>query len=88
MQERFSREKVTYTGPARYRIVVDGYMEEDLSDYLAGMRVEGSQRADGTPITTLTGRIADQGQLNSVINAIYSMHLPVLAVEALPEEAE
>jgi hypothetical protein len=86
MPDRFRGEKVTYTGPVRYRIIIDGHVDDDLSDYLAGMKMETSLRDDGSAITTLTGRIVDQSQLNGVVNALYELHFPVLAVEALPVE--
>jgi hypothetical protein len=87
MVQRFKRIKVKYSGAARYRIIVEGYLEEDLSEFLAGMQIRSTHREDETSLTTLTGRISDQAELNGVVNSIFEMHLPILSVEALHDEA-
>jgi hypothetical protein len=88
MPKRFDRERVDFVGPAEYRIIVDGELEAGMSDYLAGMELRLTRRRDGTVLTTLTGRLVDQAELNGVMNAIYEMHLPILVVEALESESE
>lgn len=88
MPKRFDRERVDFVGPANYRIIVDGELEAGVSDYLAGMEIRLTRRRDGTVLTTLTGRLVDQAELNGVMNAIYEMHLPILVVEAMESESE
>jgi hypothetical protein len=85
MTTRFDRKRVEYSGPAHYRIMVDGHLEEDLSDFLAGMQIQSIRREDGTSLTILTGPIVDQAELNGVVIALFEMHLAILAVEVLPE---
>jgi hypothetical protein len=72
--------------PAVYRIAVQGRLDPTLSDYLGGMRIE-TRESRGTPnesVAILVGRLADQAQLLGVVNALYEMHFPILAVERLP----
>ena len=85
MPKRFDRERVDFVGPAEYRIIVDGELEDSMSDYVAGLEIRPTLRGDGTVLTTLTGRLVDQAELNGVMNAIYEMHLPILAVEVTGE---
>jgi hypothetical protein len=50
------------------------------------MRIE-TRESRGTPnepVAILVGRLVDQAQLLGVVNALYEMHFPILAVERLP----
>lgn len=87
MPLRFSRRQ-DYAAPARYQIVVDGLVEEGMSEFLAGMQIESTDRSDGSSITTLTGLIADQAELAGVVNSIYELHLSILSIEVLPEQTK
>ena len=71
--------------PASYRIEVEGYLDESMSDYLGGLRISARRREDLSAVTTLTGRIRDQAELAGILNNLYEMHLPILSVENLPE---
>ena len=77
---------VKFEGPATYRIVVKGGLEESFSERLAGMRITSESRGDKKPETTLVGRLLDQAQLSGVLNALYEMHLPIVSVEIIDEE--
>ena len=76
---------LTLGSPAVYRIAVAGDLDPELCARLAGMVIEADQsRADDRArVTTLVGRLADQAQLIGVVNALYEMRLPILAVEML-----
>jgi hypothetical protein len=37
----------------------------------------------GPPVTTLLGELSDQAALAGVLNTLYELHLPVLAVQRL-----
>lgn len=87
MRLRF-RRKHEYAEPADYRIIVDGFLDEEMSDFLGGMHIESVRRPDQTSITTLTGRIRDQAELNGVVNSIYEMHLTILSIEVQPIEKD
>jgi len=73
----------TMSGPAIYRIRVRGHLEADLSDRLEGMRIETLTRSDGKGESVLEGRLMDQAALTGVLNTLYELHLPVMAVDCL-----
>ena len=64
---------------AIYRIVVQGFLDKDYADYLAGMRI--SQGVQGQ--TVLIGQVKDQSALSGVLNALLDFHLPLVLVEFL-----
>jgi hypothetical protein len=68
--------------PAVYRITVQGVLDDDWSDRLAGMSITPGE-AEGKPIATLIGRLRDQAELSGVLNTLYEMHLSILGVERL-----
>ena len=76
----------TFDGPAVYRIVVQGHVEESMSGRLGGMRIAVTSVEDGAAVTRLVGRVRDQAELNGVLNTLYDLHLPVLSVEKLARE--
>lgn len=45
------------------------------------MAITQSSAAAGFPVTTLLGELADQAALSGVLNTLYELHLPVLAVK-------
>jgi hypothetical protein len=65
--------------PATYVIVAQGALESFWSERLGGMVIAVHHEADG-PITTLTGRLPDQGALQGVLRALYDLGLPVVSV--------
>ena len=73
----------TMSGPAIYRIRVRGHLEADLSDRLEGMRIETLARGDGAGESVLEGRLMDQAALTGVLNTLYELHMPVMAVDCL-----
>lgn len=72
--------------PARYRIKVQGHLDQSWSDRLAGMAITTSSQSDEPPVTSLAGRIRDQAELSGVLNTLYELHLPLLSVEILSGE--
>lgn len=85
-EDRISIDDIDFGGPATYRIVVQGVLDADWSDRLAGMTIDTSPRAHGAPHTTLMGPIRDQAQLNGVLDTLYDLHLPILKVEKVENE--
>ena len=79
-------EDVDFGGPAMYRIVVQGSLDEDWSSRLAGMAISSTTRRDRVPHTTLLGPIRDQAELNGVLSTLYGLHLTILGVEAVHHE--
>ena len=69
-----------YCGRGIYRIVVKGHLDEDLGYWFEGLAVACGFGEDGTPITTLSGQIADQAALHGVLAKIRDLNLPLISV--------
>jgi len=76
-------EKVTFEKPGKYRIDVQGHLDDRWSDRLAGMRITTSGAEDERHITTLVGQLRDQAELCGVLNSLYNLHLSILLVQYL-----
>jgi hypothetical protein len=72
--------------PATYRITVGGHLDQNLSDCLGGMTITTSAHGNSGLKTTLVGRVRDKAELFGVLNTLYELHLPLLAVTALPTD--
>ena len=77
---------VDFGGPATYRIVVQGALNESWSGRLANLAITTTSREAGAPHTTLVGPILDQAQLSGVLDTLHGLHLPILKVEKLEDE--
>jgi hypothetical protein len=86
MSGEFDEKHLKLWTPATYRIEVEGDIDENWADSLAGMRIISRKRADQSTVTTLTGRLKDQAMLTGVLNGLYELHLPILSVEILTED--
>jgi len=73
--------------PANYKISVVGILEDSYSDRLCGLTIRNTapDQNAGKPVATLTGQLADQAALFGVLNTLYNMRMPLLAVEYLSE---
>jgi hypothetical protein len=78
-----SKKSFTFDRPGKYRICVQGYLDETWSERLAGLRITTSTRGDQKPVTTLVGQVRDQSELTGVLNTLYQRHLTLLSVEHL-----
>jgi len=78
---------IEFAGPATYRIVVQGALSADWSDRLGGLAITTTRQAGRIPQTTLAGGIRDQAELSGVLETLYSLHLPILKVEQVEDEA-
>jgi hypothetical protein len=83
MQPRNPHPPIDFTGPATYRIVVQGVLSAHWRERLAGLSSETAMSPDQAPRTTLVGRIRDQAELNGVLGTLYGLHLPIISVETL-----
>ena len=77
------RPAIDFSGPATYRIVVQGALSEYWRDRLAGLSIAITRQSGEHPRTTLLGRIRDQAELNGVLDTLYSLHLPILSLETV-----
>ncbi len=71
--------------PAKYKISVVGVLDGSFSARLGGLTIHNveSDRTTGKPVVTLTGQLADQAALLGVLNALYNLHMPLIAVECM-----
>jgi hypothetical protein len=72
-----------FGGPATYLVVVQGALSKEWYGRLGGMAITTSSEKDGTPHTTLRGRIQDQAALHGLLETLYALHLPILEVSKL-----
>ena len=64
---------------AAYQITVEGVVPESMQDRLGGMQLIAGSMKD----TTLKGWLPDQAALKGVLDTLYSLHLPIVAVVRL-----
>jgi hypothetical protein len=69
--------------PATYCIRVVGYLDENWSSRLGGLKIDATSQEGKKAVTTLSGSIIDQAALFGVLKALYDMRLPLLSVECL-----
>ena len=81
------KAKLVVSAPATYRICIQGYLEQKLSEYLQGMIISIHYDESQHPISSLTGQLLDQAALMGVLNALYDRHLPILSVECLSKNS-
>ncbi len=75
--------ELTIDRPAIYCIRVVGYLDENWSARLGGLKIESTDQKIRKAVTTLSGPIIDQAALFGVLKALYDMRLPLLSVECL-----
>jgi hypothetical protein len=86
MPAKYDGQHLKLWTPATYRIEVEGIMDENWADSLAGMHISSCKRADQSTVTTMTGRLRDQAELTGELNSLYELHLPILSVNILTED--
>ena len=77
------RNAIPFDRPATYQIMVQGRVDPNWSDLMAGMAICLTMSESNPPVTTLQGELSDQTALLGVINSLYELHLPVLSVLCL-----
>ena len=60
---------------------MQGVLDESWDDYFAGLTITYDLAASPYPVTTLTGPLIDQAMLLGVLNGLYGLGLPLVAVE-------
>ena len=84
MSDSDQKKRVKFENPGGYRIEVQGMLDENWSDRLAGMRIIPDEHEADAPVTRLVGHLRDQAQLSGVLNTLYELHLPILLVRYIP----
>jgi hypothetical protein len=83
MVNRSVKNAIPFDRPATYQIRVQGSIDPEWSDRLAGMTIRLTAEEACPPVTTLKGELSDQATLAGVLNTLYELHLPVLSVLCL-----
>jgi len=75
--------------PAPYRIQIQGAVNPQWTDYLGGLEITVNRQRD-PPITILSGSVQDQAALMGILDSLYNLGYPILAVECqiTPQEKE
>ena len=73
-------QKLTLAQPATYQIKVPGHLDASWSEWADGMTITVESGGNGPPVTTLTGTVADQAALQSLLRRLYSLGLPLMSV--------
>jgi hypothetical protein len=81
-----SRGRCAFDQTRKYRIRIQGSLDETWSERLAGMSITTSGQGSKARVTMLVGHLKDQAELSGVLNTLYELHLPILSVELLIEE--
>ena len=74
------KQKLTLDQPATYQIKVPGHLDESWSEWAGGMTITVTSEGDGSPVTILTGVVADQAALQGLLRRLYSLGLPLISV--------
>jgi len=75
MKQRPSTDK-----PTTYWIRVQGTLDKRWSDWFSGMAITSEIGGDGSPITSLTGPVADQAILRGILVKIWDLNLTLISV--------
>ncbi len=67
--------------PVTYQIKVEGKLDEGWSDWFSGMAVTFERGS--TPITTLTGPVADQAALRGMLCKLWDLNLTLISVRRI-----
>jgi hypothetical protein len=80
-----SEVMVTERRKASYRIRVHGHLDEDRSEWFAGLTITPLPSGE----TLLAGEIEDQSALNAVLNALHALGIKLHSVERVdPQDPE
>jgi hypothetical protein len=63
-----------------YQITIAGKLDRKWSDWFGDMAVSVATGPDGSPITTLSGVVADQATLRGILNKIWDLNLTLVSV--------
>lgn len=85
--KKSSNYNPNFSDSAIYQIVVAGEVRSEWADRLRGMQIIKETNVTNDSITVLTGQINDQPALASVLNTLVDMHMVILNVKALVNNA-
>jgi hypothetical protein len=83
---RADTSALSFDEPALYRICVSGVVDRTWADFLGGLTVTTATGPGGAPMTVLTGELADQVALSSLLNGLHRLEFTLLSVEKMDGE--
>jgi len=66
--------------PATYEIQVQGRLDESWSNWFNGMAIASESAGGDSPVTILTGVVADQSALRGILERIWNLNLVLVSV--------
>ena len=69
-----------------YQILVQGALDPNWSEYLAGLSISVRERPSQPLVTELSGPLRDQAALHGVLDTLFMLNLPLLLVECRPQQ--
>jgi len=78
------KQKLTLDQPVAYQIRVPGCLDASWSDWAKGLAITVEDEEGGSPVTVLTGTV-DQAALQGLLRRLYSLGLPLVAVNWVEE---
>jgi hypothetical protein len=75
-----THELLKFDQPVTYEIKVRGKLDESWSEWFDGMSIALEGESSGSPITALSGPVADQVALRGVLVKLWDMNLTLISV--------
>ena len=69
-----------------YEIRVKGMLDEKWSGWFNGLTIAFERASDGSPITTLTGVVADQAKLRGILGKIWDLNLKLISATQIESQ--
>jgi hypothetical protein len=85
MSQPKSNSHYAFDRPGNYRIRVEGFLDKNWSDKLAGMNISPVSGRGQRSVTVVEGFLRDQAELIGVVTALYNLHLTLLLVDYMDE---
>jgi len=73
---------------ACYRIVIEGAIREDWSDWLCGMDIRAAGGHHSPQVTILTGSVSDQSALRGILCRLWDLNLVVVSLKRVTAAIE
>lgn len=70
------------------QVKVQGWLDDGWADWFDGLTIKHHLDANGLGVSTLTGRVVDQAALYGLLNRIFSLGLPLLALNSQAQPVE
>jgi hypothetical protein len=78
--------KLALFQPARYQFIIVGHLDPERATWFERLTLVNRFGEDGTPITTITGKVLDQAMLHGLLTRIRDLGLPLLAVNRIKSD--